>query len=263
MLDGSQTAILRIVIDHRERSSQVASFLEQSGQVQLFFEQLKLGDYQTAEWLFERKTLTDFAASLVDGRLFSQAYRLADSNQPSAIILEGTSQDLAAIHVHRSALQGALISLSLIYQLPVLRSRGPEETAQLLLFAGRQLGRSRSDWAQRSGRRPKRLRKLQLYVLEGLPGIGPQRAAALLDHFGTVRAVITASEEDLCRIKGIHHLTAAKIEWVLGGHSPPEAAGQTTEGAAPLPAPHQRHPGCGLLQDGFPKPGRDLETWAG
>jgi ERCC4-type nuclease len=44
----------------------------------------------------------------------------------------------------------------------------------------------------------------------------------LLDHFGTVRAAITASEEELCRIKGIHHVTAAKIEWVLGtgSHGP-------------------------------------------
>jgi ERCC4-type nuclease len=170
--------------------------------------------------------LTDFAASLVDGRLFAQAYRLAGSQQPSAIILEGTGQDLAAIRVTRSALQGALISLSLIYQLPILRSRGPEETAQLLLFAGRQFCRSRGDWAQRHGRRPKRLRKLQLYVLEGLPGIGPQKAAALLDHFGTVRAAMTASEEGLCQIKGIHHLTAAKIEWVLGTGSPLKAPDQ-------------------------------------
>jgi DNA excision repair protein ERCC-4 len=237
MIEAGQPETLRIVVDYRERSSQVAAFLEQSGQVQLFFEQMKLGDYQAANWLFERKTLTDFAASLVDGRLFAQAYRLAGSNQSSAIILEGTSQDLASFRVHRNALQGALISLSLVYQLPILRSRGPEETAQLLLFAGRQLCRAQSDWAQRNGRRPKRLRKLQLYVLEGLPGIGPRKAAALLDHFGTVRAAMTATDEELCRIKGINHLTAAKIEWVLGTGSPLQSRDQMTEGMNPQPHP--------------------------
>lgn len=237
MPEAGQTEILQIVVDHRERSSEVVSFLERFGQAQLSFEQMKLGDYRTAEWLFERKTLTDFAASLIDGRLFAQAYRLAGSKQSIAIILEGTGRDLAAIRVTRSALQGALISLSLIYQLPILRSRGPEETAHLLLFAGRQLCRSRSDWAERKGRRPKRLRKLQLYVLEGLPGIGPHKAAALLDHFGTVRAVMTASEEDLYRIKGIHHLTAAKIEWVLGTGSSGRAPGQMGNGIHPGPGP--------------------------
>jgi DNA excision repair protein ERCC-4 len=237
MPEAGPMGMLRIVVDHRERSSQVASFLEHSGQAQLSFEQMKLGDYRTGDWLFERKTLIDFAASLVDGRLFAQANRLAGSNQSCAIILEGTGQDLAAIRVHRSALQGALISLSLIYQLPILRSRGPEETAQLLLFAGRQLCHSCSDWAQRNGRRPKRLRNRQLYVLEGLPGIGPHKAAALLDHFGTVRAAMTAPEEELCRIKGIHHLTAAKIEWVLGSGSPVPAPGQMSKGINPGPEP--------------------------
>jgi DNA excision repair protein ERCC-4 len=219
MTEEGKPGGLRIVVDYRERSSQVPHFLEQSGQAQLSFEQLTLGDYRTAEWLFERKTLPDFAASIIDGRLFAQAYRLAASNLSTAIILEGTAQDLAGSRLHRSALQGAVVSLSLIYQLPVLRSRGPEDTAQLLLFAGRQLCRSYSDWAERSGRRPKRLRKLQLYILEGLPGIGPHKAAALLDYFGTVRGAMAASEEELCRVKGIHRITAAKIEWVLGRYS--------------------------------------------
>lgn len=235
MIEEDRSKSLAIVVDYRERSSRVIHSLEQSGQAQLSFEQMKLGDYQTAGWLFERKTLLDFAASVIDGRLFSQAYRLAESKQSCAIILEGTSQDLAAIRVHRNALQGAIVSLTLIYQLPILRSRGPEETAQLLLFAGHQLCRSESDWAQRTGPRPKRLRKLQLYVLEGLPGIGPQKAAALLDHFGTVRAAMTAPKKELCRIRGIHHLTAAKIERVLGTGSPARAPDSSTKNMEPPP----------------------------
>jgi ERCC4-type nuclease len=207
---------LGIVVDHREHASGVAQCLQLDPSVHLSFEQLKLGDYRTGGWLFERKSLPDFAASLVDGRLFAQAARLAASTESTAIILEGTGQDLAGVQVHRNALQGALVSLSLIYQLPILRSRGPEETAQLLIFSGRQLCRCKSAWAQRGGRRPKRRQKLQLYVLEGLPGVGPHRAAALLEHFGTVRRVMTASGEELCQVRGIHEGTAAKIGWVLG-----------------------------------------------
>jgi len=221
MIGEEQRERLHIVVDHRERLSRVVQSLEESGQAQLSFEQMKLGDYRTANWLFERKTLPDFAASIVDGRLFTQAIRLAASNEFTALILEGTGQDLAGIGMHRSALQGALISLSLIYQLPILRSRGPDETAQLLIFAGQQLYRLHTDSSQRCGRRPKRLRKRQLYVLEGLPGIGPHKAAALLDGFGSVRSVMVASEAELCRIKGIHRITAARIEQVLGARSAP------------------------------------------
>jgi DNA excision repair protein ERCC-4 len=216
MLKEGQSETLDVVVDHRERAGGVVQFLEQSGQTRISFEQMKLGDYRTADWLFERKTLPDFEASIIDGRLFHQASRLAGSGESAAIIIEGAGQDLAAIRMHRSALQGAIISLSLVYKLPILRSRGPEETAQLIIMAGRQLCRSSAEWVQRSGRRPKRLRKLQLYMLQGLPGIGPGKASALLDHFGSVRRALTASEEELCGIKGIHHITAGKIEWVLG-----------------------------------------------
>jgi hypothetical protein len=37
---------------------------------------------------------------------------------------------------------------------------------------------------------------------------------------------MAASEEELCRIKGIQNLTAAKIEWVLGTGSSQQAATQ-------------------------------------
>jgi DNA excision repair protein ERCC-4 len=207
---------VRVIADHRECSGQVVECLQSLNGIQLAFEQMKVGDYQVADWLFERKTLPDFAASIADGRLFRQAHRLAGSRASSAIILEGTGKDLASIGMHRNAMQGALISLALVYQIPILRSRSPEETARLLVFAGRQLCRDSSKQIHRCGRRPKRRRKLQLHVLQGLPGIGPGRAAALLAHFGTVRQVLAASAEELCGVDGINRVTAEKMEWVLG-----------------------------------------------
>jgi len=37
--------------------------------VEVIFQRLKAGDYRINEWLFERKTLMDFAESVKDGRL--------------------------------------------------------------------------------------------------------------------------------------------------------------------------------------------------
>jgi Fanconi anemia group M protein len=219
MVEEEQRDPLRLVVDYRERASAVIQCLKTTRQVCISFEQMKVGDYRTANWLFERKTIADFAGSIIDGRLFAQADRLAAYDKPVAIILEGTVKDLAGVGMHRHALQGALISLSLTYQIPILRSRGPDDTAQLLIMAGRQLCRLHSDWSVRHGRRPRRMRKLQLYVLEGLPGIGRHKAAALLDHFGTVRRVVTASVEELCQIRGVNRITAERIDSVLGSLS--------------------------------------------
>ena len=49
-------------------------------------------------------------------------------------------------------------------------------------------------------------------VLENIPGIGAEKAKALLKHFGTVSRVKTATRDELCSVKGITLANAAAIE---------------------------------------------------
>jgi ERCC4-type nuclease len=206
---------VHIVADDREAASPVIANLRGMEGVEVEVQRLKLGDYAISDWLFERKALPDFAESIKDGRLFSQANRLLGSGASVAFILEGKAGALAASRMRREALQGALISLSLVLQIPILRARDAVETAHLLSYAGRQFQRRRADWIGRRTRRPKRRRKLQLYFLEGLPGIGPQKAERLLAQFGGLEPVILASEEELQRVPGIGGKIAHQIRWLL------------------------------------------------
>ena len=74
---------------------------------------------------------------------------------------------------------------------------------------------------QRHGYRPKNKRKTQLYILQGLPGIGPERAGRLLDRFGSVEAAISANSSELQSVDGIGKSIADKIKWVVSeGVSP-------------------------------------------
>ena len=68
---------------------------------------------------------------------------------------------------------------------------------------------------QRAGYRPRGKRKRQLFILQGLPGVGRERAKRLLDKFGSVEAVINASIDDLQSISGIGKHTAEEIKWVV------------------------------------------------
>jgi len=52
--------------------------------------------------------------------------------------------------------------------------------------------------------------------LQGLPGIGYERAVRLLDTFGCVEGVISASSEELQVVEGIGKKIADKIRWVVG-----------------------------------------------
>lgn len=205
-----------IVADDREAASGVIAALRARADVSLSVARLPLGDYKVdCSILFERKTLRDFAASIEDGRLFNQVKRLVSSPLKSALILEGTAADMAATGMRREALQGALICVSIMYGLPVLRAQDAGETARLMIYTARQIARVTTCGVPRAGYRPKGKRRRQLFLLQGLPGIGPDRAARLLDHFGTVEAVCAADDEDLRSVAGVGRTTAEKIRWIL------------------------------------------------
>jgi ERCC4-type nuclease len=207
---------VRVVVDHRERVCDVPRALEGLEEVRVEFEALTVGDYLVDNrLLFERKTFADFVASIKDGRLFRQACRLASSEHTAAVILEGGSLKAVSRGMRREALQGALISLSFIFGIPVLRSLRAEETANLMLYAARQVRAFSIGAVRRSGKIPKRKRRAQMFLLQGLPGVGRKRATSLLDAFGSVEAVMGADIGELVTVEGIGTATAEAIRWVV------------------------------------------------
>jgi DNA excision repair protein ERCC-4 len=208
---------IHIIADDREQKSEVIRSLLEIENIAVRIQRLAIGDYQVdSRVIVERKTLKDFALSIIDGRLFKQMIRLANSTLMGVLILEGTVNAASEPGVTREAMQGALITISLILGLPVLRAKDSAETAKLLVFMSRQINHLWNGGIKRHGYRPKSKRKRQLFMLQGLPGIGYERAVRLLDTFGSVEGVISASSEELQVVEGIGKKIAEKIKWVLG-----------------------------------------------
>lgn len=206
-----------LVADDRERASGIPGLLEQMPDVELRVERLALGDYRVeGSVLIERKSAGDFAQSLVDGRLFGQAARLADSPDRPAFIIQGTPKDWSGLGVRREALQGALVTLMLIFDIPVLRAANADEAARLILYAGRQLARLRDpNHAPYHQAKAKRKRTRQLRLLQTLPGVGSERAKLLLERFGSIRACLEAPVEELQKIDGIGPKIAGAIREII------------------------------------------------
>ncbi|MBI4028623.1 MAG: nuclease [Verrucomicrobia bacterium] len=191
---------MKVIIDDREVQAGVLEHLRAMTDVAAEVRRLHLGDYLVDDRvLFERKTVSDFAISLVDGRLFQQGCRLANGSFRPVLILEGAASDFTANGVRREAVQGALITLTILLGIPLLRAVNPAETARLIRYTGDQLDRQADGVVARPGYRPKGKRKRQLYILQGLPGVGPKRAQVLLDAFGSVQAAMTADADALAR----------------------------------------------------------------
>lgn len=206
---------ISVIVDDREPQGVIEAF-HSLPECQVTIRRLPFGDYQIDDrLLFERKTLPDFVASVLDGRLFRQAAGLAASRFRPIIILEGAIKDIASSGISRDALQGALISASVIFGTPLLRSLDPTETARLMLYTARQVRAVPNGALPRGGKRPKSKRKIQLQILQGLPGVGPTRAQSLLEQYGSVEKVMQADCHELAETPGIGKETAQRIRWAV------------------------------------------------
>ena len=211
-----------VVVDDREPACGPARFLRQREGVCVRVARLGLGDYLVDDRLLvERKTFADFQSSVCDGRLLSQACRLVASPRPVALILEGAP---TVEGVSREALQGALISVSVVLGIPVLRAMDAEESARLMVYASAQLTRHVHGAVARKGYRPRGRRRQQLHVLQGLPGVGPERAERLLAAFGSVAAVFAAEERDLVAVPGMGQTTVQRIHSLIHGSFSPASS---------------------------------------
>jgi ERCC4-type nuclease len=95
---------------------------------------LTTGDYLVGNKIIvERKTLNDFLESIKTGRIFQQAYRMAQTEMNGLIILEGDKSMVDSSGMSRSAIQGALIHLTVFIGIPVIRSKDIHETASLMM----------------------------------------------------------------------------------------------------------------------------------
>lgn len=201
-----------VVMDDREPREIMASVFASFDFLSLSIRRLSVGDYLVDEFLLiERKTYSDLVCSIIDGRLFDQAVRLSQAEQPAAFVVEITAEDLQSTHMRWEAVQGALIAVTLFMGVPVWPSRSPEETVRTFLFAARQHRAAALGALPRHGWRPKRKAALQSYILQGLPGIGPKRAKALIERFGSVEAVFKADDSALMDVQGLGADVVRKI----------------------------------------------------
>lgn len=174
------------------------------------------GDYLVeGKAIIERKRVPDFLESLRSGRLFNQASRLAGLPLRSFLLLEGRPGEWQGAGVSREGIQGALVALAVGFGIPVLRSADEAESASLILYTARQLQAPAKAAIRRTGRRIRSKRALQVFLLTGLPGVGAARAKGLLDRFGSVEAVVCASEQALAEVGGIGNRTAQRIHWAV------------------------------------------------
>ncbi|WP_297500033.1 ERCC4 domain-containing protein [Ferrovum sp.] len=211
MIDCPRT----LVVDSRETNSGVKRRLES---LLIPFEQAELttGDFQIGEFLIERKTAQDFAASILDRRIFGQVENLVSVSTKPVLLIEG---DIATVvnNLHPDALPGAISAMLVYYGVRLTHVSDNWGTARLL---GRMHKHLNDGLGYEIPLRPEKPAfrpngALSQYLVEGLPGVGPELARRLLLHFGSARSVFAANVDSLCAVKGVGRKTALSIAEAL------------------------------------------------
>ncbi|AMK16341.1 DEAD/DEAH box helicase [Methanobrevibacter olleyae] len=211
-----QNQELVVYVDSREGNSKVIRALDTIG-VKVKINTMSVADYQVSEEVaIERKTAKDFVDSIVDKRLFKQARMMMEEFKKPIIILEG--DDFYSGFINPNAIRGAMTSIVLDYGISIIPTRTAEDTAAMIkrIAVREQKGEKRSIQI-RTEKKPQNLWEQQLFIIESLPNIGPVNAKNLLEHFGSVKAVLEADEKQLQEVNGIGKKTAKNIREVIEG----------------------------------------------
>jgi len=215
-LDSDET-VLKILADTREIKSGVLRYLESFG-VELKTAKLDVADYVVSDDMaVERKTAADFEASLIDGKrnLFSQLLDLSRAYKKPVLIIEGA--DAAGDgRLNQNSVRGALLSIEFDLNVSVFYTKNEEETALLLKMMAKKEQIHEKKSVNPHGKKPaKTTGEQQEYTLSSISGVGPHAAQILLREFGSLNNIFNATEEELCRVKGIGKVTAKRIREIV------------------------------------------------
>lgn len=230
----------RIVIDEREKSSQIPELLRGLG-ASIEFSLLQVGDYVvSSQTAIERKTISDLISSIYDGRLFLQCSDLVQHYPRPLIVIEGDAlfgrhepyfQSIDDNYYNSYAEQmplilDALARIALEFRIPMIPTPTPEHTSRTLMMIANLVRREGSI----EGPLLRRIRKQnpiyvqQLSILSSLPGVGDKTAVRMLKKFGTPMRALTASAAELSMIAGLGTNRAIRIRRLLDYRSPAKEA---------------------------------------
>jgi Fanconi anemia group M protein len=210
---------VEIVVDQRELDSSIAKDLSTRDGLVTRLETLAVGDYVLSDRVaVERKSAADFVDSMLDAdrSMFEQVGELSRAYARPVMIVEGTNlygqRDIAP-----NAIRGALASLAVDFDVSVLRTEDEADTTELLATIAKREQETRDREVSVHGEKTTKTRaEQQEYVVSSIADIGPVTARTLLEHFGSVEAVMTALEDDLLEVEGVGPVTAERIREVVG-----------------------------------------------
>ena len=206
---------IKMIVDSRELPTAVPRELTRLD-VEVSGESLEIGDYILSdEVAVERKETGDFLQSLIDGRLFPQLTALKAAYRRPVLIIEG-GRLIGQRAINPSAIHGALASIAIRVQVPIIWTQDAEETANLLYrMAYLEQVKAKKPLRTRTGEALSSDAKALEYILAGFPGVDTVTSRAILSELGSLETVFSSDMKTLQKVKGVGPKIAGTIRRLL------------------------------------------------
>lgn len=207
---------LKVFADFREKGSGIIKELVNQG-LDVKIQKLAVGDYiLSSRVCVEFKTKQDFVNSLIDKRLLQQVKALKSNFEKPLIIIEGEEDLYSVRKVHPNAINGMLASIVIDFGIPIVYTKNFLETSSLLRsIAKREQEAEKKDIGVRTERKPLTTKEQQEFIVESLPGVGPNLAKSLLKEFKSIKKVVNAEHHELQNVEKLGPKKAKEIKRVV------------------------------------------------
>lgn len=176
-------------------------------------EPLDIGDIQIENCVFERKTPSDFASSLEEGRLRDQVERMGGSDMKAFVLVPGDMDDfndLEHSNMPSKSLRGMVASITVRNNIPVVFC----STEELLADTAVRLARKKEEspvTVQPESTGAVAEVDFLTNVFMGVEGVGIQTAQNLSGLFDSLEEVVEADVQDFQQADNVGSVTANQI----------------------------------------------------
>lgn len=223
-----------VTLDDREQASGLPQAIERVTGQKPLIRRLAIGDIAVGQrLLIERKTSRDFIDSLLEGRLEQQLTHLMKAHTLPLLIIEGmfNTDIIKGLSAHE--IRRTFLMIQLDRRITLLRSKNVTDTAQWVgtlarheapggrayspAFAPVRTSRGPTPHLVTHTRPPKPSspERVPMTALKKVPGLGQYKVLSLLQRFGSLSGILSASEDELAAVEGIGPTLARAIKQKL------------------------------------------------
>lgn len=206
--------INQILVDHRERNIEIIKELEKS-QIPYEVTNLFIADFVIQNIGIERKTKADFLNSIVDKRIISQVKGLKESFEKPLIIIEGQENIYSIRDFHPNSIRGMISSIIIDNNIPIIYTESPRDTAGFLKTIYNRYNSTRPEISLFNKKTFVNSQKQQEFIIQSLPGVGPNLARSLLRKFKSIKNIVNADIKELMKVEKIGKIKAKNIQEII------------------------------------------------